>query len=858
VPGGRGPGPVLDRRLRVRRPVRTDALWLCNLALLAAGVEFWRHVVEHLHAAPALHLGDPWWALVIAFYLAEVASLRIRFRRDPDTISLREVALVLGLYALRPESLLLAQILGAGAGLISLRRQPPSRIVFNLARLTLTTSVAIAVFRELPGLAHAFAPAGWGAALAACLAATLLGLLLSTAAIAVSEGALVLAPGAAAVSILSTAAITDLTLVAIQLARAEPSSTVLLALPALIGGLSLIVLGERARRHEHLEFLYASMKATQGAPEFGLAVGRLLIAVRELVRAEYAEIFLFPVGVEQGLRSTLGRQGEMTAHADVLGADDERVLAALAESGETILLPSPRAPHPLDGYLGARKVADALITTLTGEQGPLGLLLVGERSRELGSFDQDDRRLLETFAGHASVMLQKGRLARSLAELTDLKERLRHQAFHDPLTGLPNRSLLRERVEAAIAQPGGSAAVLFLDLDDFKTINDHLGHAVGDEVLVEVARRIQRCLRQSDTAGRLGGDEFAVLLESADQGGAETVARSLLEAMERPFDLAGRQTRLRASIGIALATSAASADELLGNADLAMYSAKAAGKHDFRQYAPKMHARVRRRHEFALDLEGALERDEISLAFEPIVDLHDGRIVAVEALARWNSIGRGVVSPARFIPVAEEMGLMVPIGRSVLRRACEAARRWHQPGEGSDAIAVSVNLSASELASPTLVEEVGQALAESGLPPERLALELTESDVMRTLGRAGGRMQELGALGVRLILDDFGTGHSSLERLDTFPVDAVKIAKPFVDRLLDSSAGTPFIDAFVRLTRSLEMQCIAEGVEHDAQVPRLLELGCTFGQGYHFARAMRAEEIEARLGLASGPLRRAS
>jgi diguanylate cyclase (GGDEF)-like protein len=852
------PGTALDRRLKLRRPVGTDALWLCNLALLAAAIELWRAVVSHFAPASPLHLGDPWWAIAIVAYLAEVTELRVRFRRDPDCVSLREVGLVFGLYALAPGSLVLAQLLGTAAALVSLRRQRPGRLVFDLARLTLATLTAIVVFRVVDGPAHAFAPAGWGDALAACLAATLLGLAVRTAGIAIAERAFVFAPAAAAVSVLTTAAISDLALVAIELARTDPSSTILLALPGVILALGLVVLGDRARRHEHLEFLFASMKATRDAPEFGLAVGRLLITIRQLVRAEYAEIVLFPVGDEQGLRSTLGRLGELSTHADGLSPEDSAVLALLHSSGETMLLPSPRAPHPLDAYLEARHLADGIVCPLAGEAGPFGLVIVGGRASELGSFDHDDRRLLETFAGHASVTLEKGRLERSLAELTDLKERLRHQAFHDPLTGLANRSLFGERVEASMAEPASSAAVLYLDLDDFKAINDSFGHAVGDEVLMETARRIQRCLRQTDTAARLGGDEFAVLLETTDQLGGETVARMLLEAMERPFDLLGRHVQIQVSIGLAMAGSGGSAEELLANADVAMYSAKAAGKHDFRQYAPTMHAHVRRRHEFALELEGALDRGEIALVFEPIVDLQDGRIVAVEALARWHSSGRGVVSPGHFIPVAEEMGLMVPIGRSVLRRACQAAGRWEPAAGVGDAIVVSVNLSPSELARPQLAQEVAQALAETGLPPERLALELSESELMKNVGPATERIHELGALGVRIVLDDFGTGHSSLERLDSIPVDAVKIAKPFVDRMLDPEAGMPFIDAFVRLTRSLQIECIAEGIEHDSQVPRLLELGCTFGQGYHFARPMQADELEGRLAVAPWPLRRAS
>jgi predicted signal transduction protein with EAL and GGDEF domain len=363
-------------------------------------------------------------------------------------------------------------------------------------------------------------------------------------------------------------------------------------------------------------------------------------------------------------------------------------------------------------------------------------------------------------------------------------------------------------------------------------------------------------VRTGDTAARLGGDEFAVLLEAADEEATEAVAGALLDAVERPFFLQGRETRVHASIGIAAAGSAGSADELLGNADVAMYSAKGAGKHCFTHYEPTMHARVRRRHEFALELQGALERDEIGVVFEPIVDLRDGRIVSFEALARWYSRERGVVQPGEFIPVAEQSSLMRQIGGSILRQACLAARRWQDAYQAYRDTGVSVNLSPSELANESLADEVAQALRDSGLPAESLMLEITEGDVMWDVDSANLRMQELRALGVRLVLDDFGTGYSSLERLDTFPLDAVKIAKPFVDRLVDPDCESSFIDAFVRLASSLELECIAEGIEHGSQVPRLLERGCGLGQGFHFAPPLAAAELDQYLGSAVSALLR--
>jgi diguanylate cyclase (GGDEF)-like protein len=580
----------------------------------------------------------------------------------------------------------------------------------------------------------------------------------------------------------------------------------------------------------------------------------MLISARRLVRAEYAELFLFPIGTEQGLRSTLGARDELSSEADTVGPADEQALAALGAGVDAVLLPAGRLPHSLDGYLAARNLPDAIIAGLCGDDGPFGLLVVGNRAGDVDSFGPDDRRLLATFAGHASVLLRNGRLERSLAEVTELTERLRYQAFHDILTGLPNRTLFAERVEEAFVSGEGHSAVLFLDLDDFKAINDTLGHGVGDEALSEIGRRVEGSIRPGDTAARLGGDEFAVLIEATDLRGTEAVAESLLAALARPLALRSGETRVHGSIGIAPASSATSAAELLQNADVAMYSAKSEGKHRFAHYEPGMHARVRRRQDFAAALQRALDRDEITPVFEPIVDLRNGRAVAFEALARWSSTDRGIVSPGEFIPVAEEIGVMAQLGSLVLRHACRAARSWQDGHPSRRGIGVSVNLSPAELADGGLAERVARILFESRLPAESLMLEITESDVMWDLDAAHNRMAELRALGVRLGLDDFGTGRSSLERLDTFPLSAVKIAKPFVDRLADAESESTFIDTFVALAGSLGLDCIAEGIEHAAQLPRLLARGCTLGQGFLFAPPLRAGELDVYL---RAPLQRA-
>ncbi len=847
---GDGPAAGFGQR------ARSLPIWIYNLILVVAAFAIWDVVLRVLPASQIVPVKAPWWTLALVFYLAEAYVVHIQFRRQAHTISLSEVGLVIGLYVLSPEQLLAVTLLGAAAALIFVRRQRTAKLVFNLAQLALTTSVAVIVFRSVESFGGPLGPVGWAAVLLATVAASLFGILLVTIAIAIAERSLSLRqlPTTAAISLIATVGISNFVLIAIELAASDNRTIVLLVLPAVIAMAAFRAFGAQARRQEHLEFLYESMKATQGAPEFSLAVGQLLMTARQLVRAEYVEIILFPAGSETGLRNVLGGSEGMTAQSGPADAADSEALKVLEAGDGCVVLPAQRAPHALDGYLASRGLPDGIVATLRGESGPFGLLVVGDRSGDVESFNGDDRRLLETFVGHASVMLENGRLERSLAQVNDLKERLRHQAYHDLLTGLPNRALFIERVQAALAHGSAGAAVLFVDLDDFKAINDTLGHAVGDEVLVEIGRRVQRSVRQGDTAARLAGDEFAVLLEMTDGQGAEIVATCMLESIQRPIMLHGRETRLNSSIGIALSSAGMTADELLLNADVAMYSAKQSGKHRTARYAPEMHAQVRRRHEFAVELQRGLERDEIGVVFEPIVDLRDGRIVAFEALARWYSPERGLVGPSEFIPVAEEIGLMEKLGNQVLRKACEAAAGWQQAHPVYSKVAVSVNLSPSELGSETLVRDVARALKDSRLPPESLMLEITESEVMRDLDTAYARIAELRALGLRLVLDDFGTGRSSLERLDSFPLDALKIAKPFVDRLLDPGAEPGFIDTFVRLTQSLEIECIAEGIEYASQARTLLQRGCVLGQGFHFARSMTGEELEQFLGLPVAPL----
>jgi diguanylate cyclase (GGDEF)-like protein len=458
--------------------------------------------------------------------------------------------------------------------------------------------------------------------------------------------------------------------------------------------------------------------------------------------------------------------------------------------------------------------------------------------------------MLETLAQHVSVSLENGRLEDSLAELTALKEELRHRAFHDSLTGLPNRMLFTERVAHALThreRHDAPLAVLFVDLDDFKTINDSLGHTAGDQVLQIVADRLRTCLRPSDTVARLGGDEFGILLDDmADTGDALLAAERILAALSQPAFKEGREVSIRASLGITLDAHGQTAETLLRNADLAMYMAKRRGKSRYQVFEASMHAEMVERLELTAHLTRAIDQREFVLEYQPIINLGTGAMEGIEALVRWRHPDRGLLAPAEFIPLAEETGLIVPLGWAILKEACARTARWR--GSGSQPpLAVSVNLSPKQLTDPELVAGVRATLSESGLDPSALILEITEDVLMHEVETTMRAMRELKALGVRLAIDDFGTGYSSLSYLERFPVDMLKIAKTFVDGLEGGVEGSTLVEAVIRLGEALGLRTVAEGIETAEQRDRLRGLRCEQGQGFLFARPLDEAGIEGFL-----------
>lgn len=427
-----------------------------------------------------------------------------------------------------------------------------------------------------------------------------------------------------------------------------------------------------------------------------------------------------------------------------------------------------------------------------------------------------------------------------------LEQQLMHRALHDPLTGLANRALFADRLHHARSfgmRDATRFAVVIADLDDFKIVNDRLGHATGDQVLIEAARRLRAAVRGTDTAARLGGDEFAVLLEAIpDEATASSMADDLRRAIEQPFTVRGREIHLHASIGVALSDAGLTEDEVLRQADLALYHAKESGKSRSVLFVPGMQSELLRRHETEGELRRAIDNGELHLLFQPVMSLRRSRLVGAEALVRWRHPRRGMVLPADFIDLAETSGLIEPLGEWVLEEACHQAADWNQNGRK---FYMSVNLSVQQLNEPAIVGQVRHALDASGLPPDRLICEITETMLARDPLAAAARLYALKDLGVRLALDDFGTGYSSLGRLRELPIDIIKIDGSFA-RDLTSGPGSALVRAIVYLGKAIDLLVIGEGIESAEQAAALRVLGCDLAQGFHFGAPAEAADV-ARL-----------
>jgi diguanylate cyclase (GGDEF)-like protein len=587
--------------------------------------------------------------------------------------------------------------------------------------------------------------------------------------------------------------------------------------------------GRRSR--EQSERLASATRAICEAPDGEHAIAALLDHAHAMFGARRAELVLLShQQPTSALRASLA-PGRPVTRPRAIDPSSDAVWNAVAGLRRAVHLPEAASPKVQEG-LCAEGIHEAIAAPIVHGAGFKGAVLVADPVNELEGFSSDDVALVELLAAHAGAALEVDRLSESFTELRRLERQLRHHALHDDLTGLANRVLFIERLEHALTRRSQAPlAVLFIDLDDFKSVNDTHGHAAGDQLLIRVASRIQGCLRPHDTGARLGGDEFGVLLEDvAGEAEAEQVAERIAHAV-REERSNGRGIRI--SVGIAMARPGiADAAELLHNADLAMYAAKDGGKDRKALFQLSMYEQAALRYSLGAELPAAIRNDQLIVHYQPILALDGRRIAGHEALVRWRHPDRGELQPTEFLPVAEASGVMSELFRFTLGRALADCS---EPGRLNGGF-VCVNVSSSQLEHPHFLTDLESALADSEVPADHLILEVVETELMGGLILATTRLEAVRRLGVRVAIDDFGTGHSSLEHLVRLPVDIIKIPRSLTTDTAHNRRVTALLDAVRSMADELDLTVVAEGLEEEDQLETLTEIGIPYGQGFLLGR----------------------
>jgi diguanylate cyclase (GGDEF)-like protein len=794
----------------------------------------------------------PWLLWAAAFAISEAFPVHVQVKRDAHSFSVSDLVMAAGLVLTTPGDLVVAQVVGVALALVLHRRQRGLKLAFNIALFAVTGSVATTMY----ALLCAPTPGGWYwlAALAAIVGATLVGNACIFAVISVSEGRVDPSNIVAMCTLTVPAAVAAaaIGLLVARTAAHDPAALALLALPT-----TLIIAAYRAytgarEQQENLRLLHEVTSLLHGG-DTQAALGDFLDSVRSAFRADMAELVLLGPAGREGATVSRSREGaEAIVMAPLDDAEDHHRLLRLATSSGALTTRTGAGPGAaLDSYAADRGLKDAVAAALRTEDRVHGLLLVGGRIGDVTTFTSRDLALLDTFARHVATSLERGRLEENLRQVTDLKEQLRHQALHDALTGLPNRTLFLDRVRHAVDAAGRSQiwpAVLYLDLDGFKPVNDTFGHEAGDMLLRTVADRLRGCLRPADTAARLGGDEFVVLLNGPiDRFAVARVVERIRAQLDVPVRLGDDViTTVGASIGVALGdTGIPDADTLVRHADIAMYTAKRAAGNEFVVYEPGMGNTTATREDAATELAAAIDNGELRTVYQPLLDMRSGRPIGAEALVRWQHPRDGLRGPDSFIGLAEDTGLITRIGELVLNDACAQAARWVAESPDQEDLLVTVNLSARQVADDEIVTQVSEALAGSGLEPHRLVLEITETVLMQDREAAAATLWLLKGLGVRIAIDDFGTGYSSLAYLRRFPIDMLKVAREFVDGLGRDAHDDVITRAIVELAGTLGLLTVAEGIETTQQSETVAALGCDIAQGYLFSRPIEAEAVSA-------------
>jgi diguanylate cyclase (GGDEF)-like protein len=820
-----------------RNPAQLAVLLLT--VLLAVGV--WLDLaVLHLASHADLRLGTAFAATVLAFAVGEAVVLHVELGKNTHTVSLAELTLAVSLFFLPTMQVPLARLVGGVVVLVLVRRQRPLKVAFNLSLWVLDVAVATAVFHALHGGLGSGTAGLVVPALAAAVSAALVDSLAVNAVISLTSHELELGR---ALRFVGTCLVNGLGcgIGAIVCVATIAYSPWLLVPIAVLAGTYLYGFHHFAAlsaQHTNVKVLYDFAGELSRTPHGERVLTTVLSRVGQLLRAEHVALYLHDAATGVVDVTELG-DDETTLHWQGRASDSPVLLVNAFDRTEPLVLSAPgrhpAARHFLDDY-GAR---DAVIAPIQGEQGLRGALVIANRLGEVTTFSEDDGLLLQTLASHAAAALANSRLV----------EQLDHDSLHDSLTGLANRSRFQERLGQALDRNGHTLAVLLMDLDRFKEVNDTLGHHHGDLHIQEIAARLGTQVRASDVLARLGGDEFAVLMTDLSEPEALESARRILEALSRPMVLQGVEMEVTASIGVvhvpATGPTRASLDAtlLLQRADVAMYCAKQqyTGAH---LYQDELDGYSPRRLALASGLRVAIEQGQLSTRYQIQSRLADGEMVGAEALVCWDHPVYGDVPPDDFIAIAEQTGQIRELTRFVLNRSLASCASWAEAGHP---LAVSVNLSVRNLMEPDLVEAVAGMLERHRVPGERLTLEITASHLMSDPARTAEVLEGLAALGVRLSIDDFGTGYSSLAYLKQLPVTEIKVDKSFVRDIATDDEDAAIVEAIIQMAHTLRLEVVAEGVEDQVAQDRLATLGCDLFQGYHLGRPQRDKDFFAWL-----------
>jgi diguanylate cyclase (GGDEF)-like protein len=729
---------------------------------------------------------------------------------------------------------------------------------FNVAQFGLLGMVSLIMIHALASPNGIPGPGEWLAAFVTAASTSALGAFLVATVISMSGGApqFTKLPEMLRFSGMVAVANTSLALLAVMVLWVDLRSIVLLIVPILVVFVAYRAYVREREKHERLELLYESSRLLHYAPELDSAIAAVLDHARKMFRAERVELMLFPDPTAEGaVRSASDLHGQSETMVETLIPLSDELRRRVTAAGVSFRATLNQAWTPEPDL-----VREAVVGPMVGERGVLGAITIINRIGEGSRFQADDERLLETVANQVAVALENGQLEQSLHELSTLKEELRHQAYHDPLTGLANRAAFVEQVERRVADgqhtdfevegdhPPAATTVVFLDLDDFKIVNDTLGHAAGDQLLVAVAERVSEQLRTDDLLARFGGDEFAILAATGTTvADAMALSQRVIASLGLPFPILGTDIVVGASAGIAVARAGQPSEEILRDADVAMYRAKANGKRRVEVFDPNLHRAIVDRHRLTSDLATSVSRGDLVVHYQPIVLLATGRVVGVEALARWNHPVRGPVDPTEFISLAEENGTIFALGQAVLETATRQVAAWQRDGRPD--LGLSVNLSPLQIQHPDFIAETTAVIAASGMRPETITLEMTETAMFRDAQATIAILETLRAQGIRIAMDDFGTGYSSLAYLRRFPVDSLKIARELIGGSSEPDApdSWAFARAIIALGHSLGLPIVAEGIETQEQLEALRRLQCGMGQGYLFGQPAAAEVLELRL-----------